>query len=126
MKKKLILILMIVIICLLLSLLLYQYLLKKTYLDSNKIDGITLTVLQQTSVNKIELNREEIEEFERMFTKYDFKPIFHGNDKGWEILIRITGSPDHTISVLGDFIKFDGIWYATNGSLKEDITNWIQ
>ncbi len=126
MKKKPIVILITVIICLLLSLVLYQYLIKKPYLDSSNIDRISITLLQETSVNHLELTKEEIVEFERLYNKNDFKPSLHKNDKGWEIMVNVTGSPNHTISILGDYMKFDGIWYATNGNLKEDILDLVQ
>lgn len=95
-------------------------------MDSNNIDRISLTMMQETSVNKFELDREEIVEFERLYNKNDFKPSLNRNDKGWEIMVNITGSTNHTICILGDYIIFDGIWYITNGSLKEDITDLVQ
>lgn len=120
-KKRILSTLIVVTVILIICFALYRHLLHKPYLDDQNIGRITITLTNSMPVKTIELNAENMRVFTSLYNEYDFKPVIHANDKGWEILVKTMGSQDHSISFLGKYIKFDEIWYATDESLKEKI-----
>ena len=51
------------------------------------------------------------------------KPIEEMSLKGWEIFIRIeNGEKSIDISIIGDKIQIDNVWYQVQETLKRDLT----
>ena len=81
------------------------------------VETITIKMTQESPAIKTLKNTvEEAQQFDAVIdfiNKIEKEPTEQKDEKTWQFLVEMKGKENHTITFVGDKIKYDKTWYKT-------------